>query len=144
MIGLFCGGIVGGILIIAGAVAAFVIHKRRNSISSSKDPEEPSPKGAIAASTKRVPIHKIMAGDVDMPAKDEFEKLFRFKDDVTSRLTQYQGKRNDGRNVSSRAVPFDYNRVKLRNATDGNDYFNGSWIISNTENSPFKHGKFDV
>ena len=134
------GGIVGGILIIAGAVAAFVFHKRRTFIDSSKDPEEPSPKVEISTTSKRVPIRKIMAGDVQMPTKEEFEKLFRFKDDVTSRLTQYQGKRNDGkdgRNVNSRALPFDYNRVKLRNATDGNDYFNGSWIISSTEDSTY-------
>ena len=79
-----------------------------------------------------------MTGDVEMPTEEEFEKLFRFEDDVTSRLTQYQGKRNDGKdgsNLNSRALPFDFNRVKLRNASDGNDYFNASWIISNTEDS---------
>ena len=122
------------------AVAVFIIHKRRNSTDSSKEPEEPMPQERIATTSKRVPIRKIMAGDVDMPPKDEFEKLFRFKDDVTSRLTQYQGKRNDGkdgRNLNSRALPFDYNRVKLKNPVDGNDYINATWIISNTEDSTY-------
>lgn len=140
LIGVIVGGIVGAIFIMSGAVTVYAIYKRQRSIHFSKDPEEPEPKVEISTSSKRIPIRKIMAGDVDMPTKGEFEKLFRFKDDVTSRLTQYQGKRNDGkhgRNVNSRALPFDYNRVKLKNANDGNDYFNGTWIVSNTEESTY-------
>ena len=120
------------------AVVVFTIHKRRRSRNFLKDPEEPTPREEITS--KRVPIHKIMSGDVDMPTEEEFETLFRFTDDLTSRLTQYQGKRNDGkegRNVNSRALPFDFNRVKLRNVSDGNDYLNASWIISNTEDATY-------
>ena len=128
------------IITISGVVAVFIIYKRRSFTNFSREQDEPITQGEIATKSKRVPLRKIMAGDVEMPPKEEFEKLFRFQDNVTSRLTQYQGKRNDGkdgRNLNSRALPFDCNRVELKNPVDGNDYVNASWIKSNTEDSTY-------
>ena len=134
------GLILAMIVAIAVAFASFAFYKKRKSAKPSGKLNDPVSKAEIGTTSKRVPIIKIMTGQVDMPSEEEFDKLFRFEDDLGSRLTQYQGKRNDGeggRNLNRRALPFDKNRVKLKNTTDGNDYINASWIVSNNEDGTY-------
>ena len=132
--------VVAGITISALVFAAFCFYQRRKSFNATESPDAQIPMQELSTAPKSVPIQKIMAGDVEMPTEEDFEKLFRFKDDVTSRLTQYQGKRNggkEGRNLNERALPFDNNRVKLQNTTDGNDYINATWIVSSYEDTTY-------
>ena len=131
---------VGAILFIVLTAASCILWKRKKCGDRSKDPEVPVLPTTNPTSTTRIPIHKIMEGNVELPKKEEFEKLLRFKDTVGSKLTQFQGQRNngeDGRNLNIRALPFDSNRVKLKNSLDNNDYVNATWLISQSEDPTY-------
>ena len=68
-----------------------------------------------------------------MPDEDEFKRLFEYEDKIESKLSTYQGKRNNDRmdsNMKDSILPYDHNRIKLRNLVDGSDYINASLISS--------------
>ena len=69
---------------------------------------------------------------MEQPRVEEFNNLVSFEDDnLSQRLTRFQGKRFNqiGQlNLVNTVLPFDQNRVKLRNPIDGYDYINASFI----------------
>ena len=80
-----------------------------------------------------VSISGVFKGQIDMPTKDEFECLFQYQDKLESKLSTYQGKRNNdkmGPNTKDTVLPYDRNRIKLKNLIDGSDYVNASLISS--------------
>ena len=80
-----------------------------------------------------VPILGIFEGKFDMPTENEFERLFQYQDKLESKLSTYQGKRNNdkmGSNTKATIIPYDHNRIKLKNLIDGSDYINASLISS--------------
>ena len=93
----------------------------------------------VRSSPKKINIAGILNGEVDLPEQVEFGKLFKYEDKIESRLCTYQGQRNNkntGFNVNPQILPFDHNRVKLRNPIDGNDYVNASKLSQSSDNDP--------
>ena len=122
------------LVLLVGSVVASVIAFRKNLQMAIKiDPEENSmmPNGKYKSSI--IPIAGILEGKFDMPTKDEFERLFQYQDKIESKLSTYQGKRNNNRpglNAKPNVVPYDHNRIKLKDMLDGSDYINASLISS--------------
>ena len=80
-----------------------------------------------------VPISGIFKGQIDMPTEEEFARLFQYQDKLESKLSTYQGQRNNdkmGSNTKDTILPYDHNRIKLKNLIDRSDYVNASLITS--------------
>ena len=115
-----------------GLVVAIGIFYRKKIRSAMK--EDPEGKSMMSTSKFRsglVPISGILEGKFDMPDEDEFKRLFEYEDKIESKLSTYQGKRYNDRmdsNLKDRILPYDHNRIKLKNLVDGSDYINASLI----------------
>ena len=75
-------------------------------------------------------------GNVKIPSIDEFNKLMKFTDDISNRFTTAQGKRYNKEpsfNLDPNVLPFDHNRVRLKNTADKIDYVNASWLAEISE-----------
>ena len=62
----------------------------------------------------KIPISRIMDANVHLPEQEEFDSLFKYKDNITSKLTTYQGSRNNdnpGLNQNKNILPYDHNRI---------------------------------
>ena len=80
-----------------------------------------------------VRINTILEGSLKLPDKEEYEELQRTN--YENGETKFQGKRQAGKgtNVDETVLPFDSNRVVLKNKVDGSDYQNASWMFSREE-----------
>ena len=81
-----------------GLVAAIGIVYRKKMRATMK--EYPEEKAMVSTSKFRsglVPISGILEGKFDMPGEDEFKRLFEYEDKIESKLSTYQGKRNNDR-----------------------------------------------
>ena len=81
---------------------------------------------------RRISFTDVVNGNVEQPSVQEFNNLVSFEDDdLSQRLTRFQGQRFNkiGQlNLVKTVLPFDQNRVKLKNPIDGYDYINASLI----------------
>ena len=85
----------------------------------------------VQKSSRRISINEIVKGTLVLPQVQEFKKLVTFDDCISNRLTRSQGQRYNklpGFNVDPNILPFDHNRLQLRNTINGCDYINCSWI----------------
>ena len=99
--------------------------------SSSKDACEDVASKKHKLLSPKISISRIMDANVDLPEQEEFDSLCKYKDNITSRLTTYQGRRNNdkpGLNQNQNILPYDHNRIQLSNPIDGSDYINASKI----------------
>ena len=84
------------------------------------------------SNSRLISFTDVINGNICMPNVTEFNDLVSFQDDdIGQRLTRYQGKRFNklgSLNLVRTVLPFDHNRVKLRNPIDGYDYVNASFI----------------
>ena len=82
--------------------------------------------------TRRISLTDVINGSIDLPKAKEFNDLVSFQDDnLGNRLTRYQGNRFNklgSLNLVPTVLPFDHNRVKLRNPIDGYDYINATFL----------------
>ena len=121
-------------LIALGAGAAFGIWvSKRNK----REPVEDGGSGLIPVEkrktkNRRISFTDVVNGNVEQPSVQEFNNLVSFEDDdLSQRLTRFQGQRFNkiGQlNLVKTVLPFDQNRVKLKNPIDGYDYINASLI----------------
>ena len=91
--------------------------------------------------SRRISLSDVINGRIDPPpSAKEFNDLVTFQDDdLGQRLTRYQGKRFNklgSLNLVPTVLPFDHNRVTLRNPIDGYDYVNASLISQATSDDP--------
>ena len=73
----------------------------------------------------------LISGNIKLPSTQEFEMLLRFEDKIEPRDATSQGEgvyTTDKPNVHDVILPFEQNRVKLKNAIGGCDYINASRI----------------
>ena len=120
-------------LLVALVVTFTVVYRKKNRVPSSTGPGDEAMMPKSKCRSGAVPISGILAGKFDMPNKDEFERLFRYQDKIESKLSTYQGKRSNdkiGLNANANILPYDHNRIKLKNLVDGSDYINASFISS--------------
>ena len=126
---LFVGvGLLLMILVVTGIVC---ICKIKYNKSSSKDACEDVALKKQKLLSPKIPISTIMESNVHLPEQEEFDGLFKYKDNITSRLTTYQGRRNNdkaGLNQNKNILPYDHNRIQLTNPIQGSDYINASKI----------------
>ena len=144
-------------VIATGLAIFFCIRKRQNN----KDAEvakETMPLTEIKSTSRDIPLSAISNGNVAQPSEEEFKKLVSFEDNISQRFTTAQGERynkSGGFNRNPEVLPFDHNRVKLRNPVDGCDYVNATWISKIANDStydeliyssyvPYKNIKFIV
>ena len=114
-------------------VSFTVVYRKKNQIPRSTVPGDEAMMPKSKCRSGVVPISGIFEGKFDMPTKDEFERLFKYQDKIESKLSTYQGKRNNDKielNVNANILPYDHNRIKLKNLVDGSDYVNASFISS--------------
>ena len=114
-------------------MACVIAYRKKTPTAKKRDPEAKSNIPDRKRKSGLVPISGILEGKIDMPTKHEFERLFQYQDKVESRLSTYQGKRNNDKpclNADSNILPYDHNRVKLKEMMDGSDYINASFISS--------------
>ena len=82
--------------------------------------------------TRRISLTDVINGSIDLPNAKEFNDLVSFQDDnLGNRLTRYQGNRFNklgSLNLVPTVLPFDHNRVKLKNLIDGYDYINATFL----------------
>ena len=120
------------IVIVGGVTITVWLTKRRKSCSIDNDKAESISAAQQKNKSRRISLTDVINGSINMPTAKEFNDLVSFQeDDVGQRLTRYQGKRFNtlgSLNLVSSVLPFDKNRVKLRNLIDGYDYINASFI----------------
>ena len=120
-------------LLVALMVAFAVVYRKKIRAALNTDPGDEEMTQDSKCKSGIVPISGILEGKLDMPSKDEFERLFKYQDKIESKLTTYQGKRNNDRiglNAKADILPYDHNRIKLKNLFEGSDYINASLISS--------------
>ena len=126
---LFTGiGLLMMILVVTGVVCVCKIKRNK---SSSKDACEDVASKKQKLLSPKISISRIMDANVDLPEQEEFDSLFKYEDNITSRLTTYQGRRNNdktGLNQNKNILPYDHNRIQLTNPIQGSDYINASKI----------------
>ena len=87
--------------------------------------------------SRSLPILLIMNGNVSLPSKDEFEELLSYDGGITQRFTTSQGERfNDKKfrfNIVPANIPFDHNRLRLKNPIDNCDYVNANTMTRPSE-----------
>ena len=133
---------IGAIVVVIGAgVTVTVWFVRRKKCCKIKNEGGDSiPIEEQTSRTRQISFTNVINGSVDLPNVDEFNNLVSFHDDdLGQRLTRYQGKRFNkigSLNLVQTVLPFDHNRVKLRNTIDGYDYINASFISQNVSEDP--------
>ena len=117
-------------MIVAGVTFAVWYARKRNCCKTDNEGGESSD-GQLSKSG-RISFTDVINGNIDLPNVTEFNDLVSFQDDdLGQRFTRYQGKRFNklgSLNLIRTVLPFDHNRVKLRNPIDGYDYVNASFI----------------
>ena len=114
-------------------MACAMAYQKMTRTAMKTDPENKSTLPDSKCKTGLVPISGILKGKFDMPTKDEFDRLFQYQDKIESKLSTYQGKRNNdkmGLNAKPNIFPYDHNRIKLKDMVDESDYINASLISS--------------
>ena len=112
----------------------FWMAKRKE--ARKNDVEQPKEKLETSPSSRRIPMDAMRKGNVKVPSLDEFNNLMTFTDDISNRFTTAQGKRYNKEpafNLDPDVLPFDHNRVCLRNTADKIDYVNASWLAEISE-----------
>ena len=140
--GAIIAGVAIGASVILGAGVAFTVWFARKTKCCQSDNEggESSSFDGETSKSRRISFTDVINGNVDMPNVTEFNDLVSFQDDdLGQRLTRYQGKRFNklgSLNLVRTVLPFDHNRVKLRNPIDGYDYVNASFISQDISEDP--------
>ena len=94
----------------------------------------------VQKSSRRITINEIVNGTLVLPQVQEFKNLATFDDSISNRWTRSQGQRYNktpGFNVDPNILPFDHNRITLRNRINGCDYINCSWISQDSDESNY-------
>ena len=105
------------VLLVGSVVACVMAYQKMIRTAMKTDPENKSTLPDSKCETGLVPILGILKGKLDMPTKDEFDRLFQYQDKIESKLSTYQGKRNNdkiGLNAKPNIFPYDHNRIKLK------------------------------
>ena len=91
--------------------------------------------------SRSLPILLIMNGKVSLPSKDEFEELLSYDGGITQRFTTSQGERfNDKKfrfNIVPENIPFDHNRLRLKNPINNCDYVNANTMTLPSEDRTY-------
>jgi protein tyrosine phosphatase len=113
---------------------------RRNPKSRDEEmPDENEETTKVKSSHNCVPLSAIVDGNVKLPPEEEFDKLVNYEDTLGQRITTAQGLRYNKigmLNMHPTVLPFDHNRVRLRNEIDGVDYINASWMTQKIVDEP--------
>lgn len=121
---------------VTGIVTHHWIKKKKAQNKDVEGSQERTPIEDVEETSTRISIKKIVSGKVTPPQKEEFEKLVGYEDSISERRTISQGQRYNkiGQfNLNPDVLPFDHNRIKLRNPINGCDYVNCSWITKNKD-----------
>lgn len=88
------------------------------------------PQHAIRLST-------ILLGKIDMPQSKEFEGLQNVEN--SSRETSIHGRKQKGKgiNADEKIIPYDSNRLVLKNKVNKSDYINASWITKRVQEGSY-------
>ena len=120
------------IVSVAGVTLTVCLTRKRRCCKTKNEEGESVTMDEKTSNVRRVSFTDVINGNVSMPNIAEFDDLVSFQDDdLGQRLTRYQGKRFNklgSLNLVRTVLPFDHNRVKLRNPIDGYDYVNASFI----------------
>ena len=110
--------------------AAVVIHLKNTNKKNASQNNQPTKEIDV----KQIPLKEFMSdGDLKMPAKEEFQELHTKEQRRDQNFTDSQGRRYNSRkngalNSNPLSIPWDHNRVVLKNPVGGVDYVNASWI----------------
>ena len=121
------------VLLVTSIVACVIFYRKQYRVAEKADTEDKSTLPDRKCKPSIVPILGILKGKLDMPTKDDFDRLFQYQDKIESKLSTYQGKRNNdkiGLNAKPNIFPYDHNRIKLKAMVDDSDYINASLISS--------------
>ena len=96
-----------------------------------------------------IPMSSILLGKISMPKSQEFENLQNIE--ISGGETTVHGRKQKGkRNTSNNKIlPYDSNRIILRNKVDKSDYVNASWISRRVQEGsydllrPFQYTPFE-
>ena len=82
-------------------------------------------------------LSSILLGKVDMPKSKEFESLQNVEN--SSRETSVHGRKQKGKgiNADEKIVPYDSNRLVLKNKVNKSDYINASWITKRVQEGSY-------
>ena len=126
--------IVAGFLVMAIAVGLGTkcySKKKSKVINRAKSRENEKTKNETPTS-RCMPMHSIIKGEISIPSKEEFENLLTFDGSLTQRATTSQGQRyNNKRTALNRVLgnlPFDHNRLVLKNPINNCNYVNANSI----------------
>ena len=123
---------VGIIVLGAGSMFGVWIAKRNKKTTADDTGSELVSPEKQKTRNRRISFTDVVNGNVEQPTVQEFNNLVSFEDDdLGQRLTRFQGERFNkiGQlNLVKTVLPFDQNRVKLKNPIDGYDYINASLI----------------
>ena len=86
-------------------VASAIVY--RSKIKGAKEPVQDEEEMIMIGKSRPglVPISGIFKGQIDMPTEEEFDRLFQYQDKLESKLTTYQGQRNNDK-MCPHANPF--------------------------------------
>ena len=124
--------------IVIGLGVAFKIwiSKRKSTCDMEDVGNERMSREEPEGQNRRLLFADVMSGSIKQPTIEEFDDLVSFKDDdLGQRFTRFQGNRfnNIGSlNLVPSVLPFDHNRVLLKNLIGGYDYVNASVMFEPT------------
>jgi protein tyrosine phosphatase len=90
----------------------------------------------VKQTSRLIPLTTIEDGNVPIPSVEAFENLMIFNESIKSRFTTSQGQRYSklrALNLHPTVLPFDHNRIRLRNLIHGCDYVNANWIAQRAD-----------
>ena len=113
------------------SIGIFIHQKKRNRYhdivqnKNKQDMDTSSPNERC----KQIPLTKLIFGDVNLPAIEEFREL-QEKDKSRANFTTIQAglKKHKNLNLFEDIIPYDYNRVKIKHPRKNIDFINASWI----------------
>ena len=85
----------------------------------------------LLPTSRCMPIQDIVQGQISIPSIEEFDKLISFDGSITQRVTTAQGERYTkkyGFNRVPQNIPFDHNRLVLKNPINECDYINANMM----------------
>ena len=126
-------GSVATILLIAIAIGFMTKYYYKNKYRSKLDEKSHGDniEMNVLPPSRCMPIQDITKGKISIPSQEEFDILISFDGGIIQRVTTSQGERynkNGGFNRVPQNIPFDHNRIILKNPINQCDYINANMI----------------
>ena len=146
------------IVAVGVGVKCYIKKKKENKDGVTKS-KETEMKITEKPTSRCMPMHSIRNGDITLPSQDEFEQLISYDGGISQRFTTSQGERFNNKKYGFNRVPenlpFDHNRLRLKNRIKNFDYVNANHIsppsddraydeLIYTTHLPFKSIQFSI